>query len=77
MLNVLLAHGANPNLADSEGRTPLMAAARRGRLQCVESLLQHRADAKLRDNAGRTALDLALENRYMQIASVIKSSATR
>jgi ankyrin repeat protein len=77
MLNELLAHGANANQADSEGRTPLMAAASRGRAEAVEALLRRGADVGRRDAAGRTAFDLALENRYTQIAVVLKNSGTR
>ena len=40
----LLENGANPNLADNLGVTPLIAATRKGQRDVVVVLLQHRAD---------------------------------
>ena len=40
----LLENGANPNLADKFGVTPLIAATRKGQRDVVVVLLQHGAD---------------------------------
>ena len=40
----LLENGANPNLADKFGVTPLIAATRKGQRDVVAVLLQHGAD---------------------------------
>ena len=40
----LLENGANPNLADHLGVTPLIAATRKGQRDVVAVLLQHGAD---------------------------------
>ena len=40
----LLDNGANPNLADKFGVTPLIAATRKGQRDVVAVLLQHGAD---------------------------------
>ena len=40
----LLENGANPNLADNLGVTPLIAATRKGQRDVVAVLLQHGAD---------------------------------
>ena len=40
----LLENGANPNLADKFGVTPLIAATRKGQRDVVTVLLQHGAD---------------------------------
>lgn len=44
---VLLAHGADPNLQSKNGMTALMAAAGRNHLEMAELLLNHNADPNL------------------------------
>lgn len=58
-LEDLLASGLPPDLADEDGRTPLMAAAAAGRTDNVERLLRRGADPHRRDASGNTALTLA------------------
>ena len=53
---MLLAHGANPNVVDTDGRTPLMRAARNSDAELVSALLAAGADAQLVDAEGQTAL---------------------
>jgi hypothetical protein len=55
-VELLLGAGADPNLADHYGRTPLMRAKN---LAIATVLLQSGADPNLKDNEGRTASDLA------------------
>jgi serine/threonine protein kinase/ankyrin repeat protein len=55
----LLQAGCDVNAADSNGRTPLMYAARYSRLTAVRLLLEAGASIKARDKDGMTALDLA------------------
>lgn len=59
MAQLLLQHGANPNVVGSTGSTPLHDAALRGGVQAVQLLLEYQADPNARDANGRTALHLA------------------
>jgi len=55
------------NAADSNGRTPLMYAARYQRLTAVRLLLKHGANTKAKDKGGMTALDLAKSSGNKEI----------
>ena len=55
-LRVLLESGAEPNVRDSSGRTPLMEAALGGGVDAVELLLARGADPSICDADGTTAL---------------------
>jgi len=49
--------GANPNIQDNDGYTPLHSAAENCHVGVVRVLLDHGADPTIRDNEGRTPLD--------------------
>ena len=51
-LDLLLHHGADPDLADQEGRTPLSRAVSKDDLKLVQLLLDHHADPNKPDNQG-------------------------
>jgi ankyrin repeat protein len=52
-------HGADLERADAEGRTPLLYAVQRHRLEAVRSLLALGAAAARKDRSGKSALDYA------------------
>lgn len=56
---ILLKHGAEPDLADRAGTTPLMLAAREGHCKLLQLLLDRGADAKRLDAQGWTSLSWA------------------
>lgn len=55
-VQLLLEHGADPNLRTRLGRTPAIIAATYGHSQCIAMLHQHGADLEMRDSKDRTAL---------------------
>ena len=62
IFNLLLKAGANPNVADSEGRTPLFHAILAQNAPRVKALLDAKANVNRRDNKKSTPLLLAIEN---------------
>jgi ankyrin repeat protein len=56
----LLGQGADPNVRDTHGRTPLMLAADRGAVEAVTALIRGGAAPELRDSEGWTALGIAM-----------------
>lgn len=62
VVRVLLGAGANPDVRQSGGWTPLHAAAKNGDLVSVELLLEAGADAAARNDEGRSVEDLANES---------------
>ncbi len=63
---MLLDKGANPNVKNKLGGTPLMWAAVYGNDDAVRLLLNRGADASLKDNDGITALDWAVSEQARQ-----------
>jgi ankyrin repeat protein len=61
VVGVLLAAGANANVRQSAGWTPLHSAAHNGDLASVDLLLEAGADPAANNEEGRTVFDLAQE----------------
>jgi ankyrin repeat protein len=60
IVDILLEHGANPNLGINNGTTPLMVAAQNGNLTILKALLDAGADLQAADADGATVLQWAL-----------------
>ncbi len=69
---ILLKRGADVNLADDEGMTPLMGAAMTERPTPVRLLLKYGADVTRKDRAGRNAASYA---RSEKVASLLEPPA--
>jgi uncharacterized protein len=62
VVRILLEAGANPNVRQSAGWTPLHAAAMNGDVMSVELLLASGADPAATNDEGRSVIDLATES---------------
>jgi ankyrin repeat protein len=71
-VSLLLASGANPNIAAYDGYTPLMDMARAGNKSLVLMLLEYGAKTELQDNRGQTALDYAIQQGDKDIIALLK-----
>jgi cytohesin len=67
----LLAAGADPNVKDLDGHTPLHYAAEQCRADIAELLLKHGADPNARDNQGETPLHIAVWMRCKAVAELL------
>jgi len=73
----LLQAGCDVNAADSNGRTPLMYAARYNEPTAVRLLLEHGANVKMQDKDGMTALDLAKQLGNQEIIKLLQSAGVQ
>ncbi len=71
-----LRSGGDVNAADERGRSPLILAASKGRIDLCQLLLDEGADPDLRDHAGNDALAVAQAQGQTEIASLLVPAAT-
>ena len=71
IVEVLLEHGAAPNIREKYGDTPLHYAAMFGNSKVVEVLLEHGADPNARNNFGRTPLHYAAAFDYPKVVKLL------
>jgi uncharacterized protein len=75
-LGYLLAKGANPNLADKKGTTPLMLATQLGYVDGINTLVSKKATVDQTNRAGETALILAVQLRNAEaVRALLKAGA--
>ena len=73
----LLEQGADINLADNDGWTPLYVACRNNSKDVAKLLIEHKADIGCKNKNGKTALDIANEDGYSEIAEIIEQEQER
>ena len=75
MLGRLLAHGADMNAEDLNGRSPLHDMVDRNHFEVITEALFYGADPNKADIHGRTALQMAALNGNEDILKVMKQAA--
>ena len=75
-MNILLSHGADVNLRDSNGNTPLMYRVRkRFDKDILTILMDHGADINAQDKQGNTALMIAALADEHMLADLLDAGA--
>ena len=75
----LLEHGADPNVADKDGSTPLMIASYKGFKEIVKRLLKDRArlNTEHKSKTGSTALYLAVDKGHKEVVDLLLRHGAR
>lgn len=76
---LLLKKGANPDVKNRSGSTPLMAACERGSIETVKILLMNnpKADVNASDKHGETPLSLAAANGHSRITALLINAGAK
>jgi ankyrin repeat protein len=77
IVRMLLANGADPNVRERGGYTPLHAAAQNGDETMIRTLLYGGADMGLKGNDGKLPLDLAREAGHTGAAKLLEEGITK
>jgi hypothetical protein len=72
VLRLLLEHGADINVQNRLGWTPLHLASINGALEVVRLLLEHGADVEVKGNDGKTALQEAAGRGYDKVVELLR-----
>jgi ankyrin repeat protein len=75
MVALLLESGADPNLPNNRGETPLIHAARSDRPDLLQTLLMFGADPNVKDHKGITALDHAKKENRQEAVQVLEKNS--
>ena len=67
IIQLLLQHGASPNIKAKGGVNPLHVAAAKGHVSCVKALLEGDADVSLRDDIGHDAFMKAERSKKKEV----------
>ena len=73
VIELLVRHGADVNVCDADGFTPLQLAAIQGNMSVVKKLVKLKADVNLTTTDGKDAADYAHLNEEMEIEAFLKS----
>jgi len=71
IVSFLLGFGANINLADRYGETPLLAAIKEKSTKTIDQLLSKQADVSYEDKSGYNALHAAVQSGVQEVVKKI------
>jgi ankyrin repeat protein len=74
---LLLNNGADPNVREQGGYTPLHAAAQNGDTQMIRTLLFNGADLTIQAKDGKKPIDIAADSGHKDAATLLKEGITR
>ena len=69
----LLSRGANPNVIDKQGNTPLIKAALTGFVKMASLLIANGANVNARNNYGNTAMDRAIGHNHPKMQALLRA----
>ncbi|XP_077206190.1 fibronectin type 3 and ankyrin repeat domains protein 1 [Paroedura picta] len=75
--DLLIEAGADVNMKDKDGKTPLMVAALNNHEDLVQLLLEKGADSSVKNEYGKGALEMARSLNRMTVASLIEANKIR
>lgn len=73
LAKALLEKGANPNIADATGITPLIYATQFENIELMKLLLSHKANKKQTDKEGKTPYDYAVFTKNQDVINLLKN----
>ena len=73
MSKLLLAKGADINIASAGGRTPIMGVAMNGHVDLLKMFLDAGADLTPKNDFDETALDLAKVKGHVDVAEILSA----
>lgn len=71
LVKAMLDSGADPNMTDRKGLTPLMYAARKDEQEVIKLLLARGADIDAKDKSGWSALMVAIKKDHPEMARLL------
>jgi hypothetical protein len=77
VLHLLLERGADINVQNHFGRTPLHRASFRGALGVVRLLLEHGADVEARNTIDKTALQIAADEGHDEVVELLREHGAK
>jgi ankyrin repeat protein len=73
LAKALLEKGANPNVADATGITPLIYATQFENIELMKLLLSYKANKKQTDKEGKTPYDYAVFTKNQDVINLLKN----
>jgi ankyrin repeat protein len=77
ILNLLMAHGADPNASNTLGQTALMFAVHFQAINAINVLIAHGAHVNARDKQGKSVMSYATETQQKALIELLKRAGAR